>query len=720
MIRNISFVLLFLLPVGILIPHINDFIFLPSSQYSDIVITHYPNGIFLQKSIRFLGEIPLWSNTILSGYPFVANPLSGLHYPPGWLALLFPLPLGFNISLIIHIILGGVGVYFLARREGLATQTALFSGLIFESLPKIYSHVGAGHLTLVYAVCWTPWLLVCEGLSYNQKILRYILPGALIGVIALADIRWTAYALIIWLFYSLRLSRLLGYGQILSIRGKINQSKEWFVRILANSAFSLCIASPLLLPLAQFIGLSTRGQLTADDNLILSLPPSQLIGLMFPNIGGPAEWIVYPGVVTIELVIFGLFVRSIRIRSRFWVGIIIVSLVLSLGSYIPYLSSIFSIPGLNLLRVPPRIIFLTGLAFSITAGISFQGLLNFRKEYENCRKNYQDLAIFALTLFTVLLAVSVWFLVQNKLARIQFGWGAVFTIIFMIIYLLWKKQKLSEKILIVLVTSACLIDLIGVNALSLVFYPASNILSQGEKTAKFLSMREDLDPYRIYSPSYSLPQQTAVHYGFELTDGIDPLQINAYTRYMQYATGVQGSGYSVTIPPFANGTPATDNRGYIPDANKLGLLNVKYAVSEYPIIKSKLTLLARVDKTWIYENPLVLPRAWMQKEENPIGENFVSVSEIRIGLNEIQLRAKGPGLLVLSEIYYPGWEVTIDDKPGQISLVGGLLRGVSLSEGIHHVSMEFRPVLFFVGLMISLLAWIFLLIIALLWKKLIS
>ncbi len=41
---------------------------------------------------------------------------------------------------------------------------------------------------------------------------------------------------------------------------------------------------------------------------------------------------------------------------------------------------------------------------------------------------------------------------------------------------------------------------------------------------------------------------------------------------MEDATGVPSSGYSVTLPDFATGEPATDNIAYTPDADQLGLL----------------------------------------------------------------------------------------------------------------------------------------------------
>ena len=49
------------------------------------------------------------------------------------------------------------------------------------------------------------------------------------------------------------------------------------------------------------------------------------------------------------------------------------------------------------------------------------------------------------------------------------------------------------------------------------------------------------------------------------------------------------------------------------------------------------------------------------------------------------------GLLVVSETFYPGWDVTVDGRPQPIHEVFGALRGVVLDSGSHRVEMRYRP-----------------------------
>jgi hypothetical protein len=56
----------------------------------------------------------------------------------------------------------------------------------------------------------------------------------------------------------------------------------------------------------------------------------------------------------------------------------------------------------------------------------------------------------------------------------------------------------------------------------------------------------------------------------------------------------------------------------------------------------------------------------------------------------IETKANKPSVLVVSEIFYPGWEATIDGQPAQIHLTNYILRGVYLEDGSHRVEMRYR------------------------------
>jgi len=61
-----------------------------------------------------------------------------------------------------------------------------------------------------------------------------------------------------------------------------------------------------------------------------------------------------------------------------------------------------------------------------------------------------------------------------------------------------------------------------------------------------------------------------------------------------------------------------------------------------------------------------------------------------------------PGLVVLADIYYPGWELTIDGKPAPIYRVNRMMRGAAVPSGKHHLVYTYAPRWFRVGKTISL------------------
>jgi len=70
----------------------------------------------------------------------------------------------------------------------------------------------------------------------------------------------------------------------------------------------------------------------------------------------------------------------------------------------------------------------------------------------------------------------------------------------------------------------------------------------------------------------------------------------------------------------------------------------------------------------------------------------------------VEVEAASDALLVLSEVYYPGWRATVDGEPAPILRVDSILRAVPVPAGAHRVEMRFVPLSFWLGAGISGLA----------------
>ena len=86
----------------------------------------------------------------------------------------------------------------------------------------------------------------------------------------------------------------------------------------------------------------------------------------------------------------------------------------------------------------------------------------------------------------------------------------------------------------------------------------------------------------------------------------------------------------------------------------------------------------------------------------------------------LEAETNQPGFLVLSDLYYPGWEATVDGEPVPIYQANASVRAVPLDEGTHTVEFRFKPKPLLYGALISLISLISLvsaLVLVVVWKK---
>jgi len=682
---------LLLIPLIILIPGMNGFPY-PSSEanFSDISITHYPYAHYLRQIIIEQHRIPLWNSLILSGHPFAANPLSGLWYPPGWLALIIPLPFAFNLLVALHLIWGGLGMYALLRSEGLAHQSALFSAVIFEGLPKFFAHFGAGHLTLLFAIPWTPWLLWASRVSHLSTKSKFSWKeAAILGLIFVADVRWIVFAGLVWFFYTLSL---LDFSKKQLMLERIILKS---IHVLMQSLIAVFLTAPFLFLFLEFTQYSSRVQMSFMDITSYSLPVSQLLGLIFPSFGGFHEWMLYTGafgfIFIVLIMVYGLYPP----RSRFWLWCLLISLLFSLEPMQPFFEFIESVPVLNLLRVPTRTLFLSGICIAILSGYNLQILIG---SLSNDIKRRVRLALFGILAFVISISFASW--LYEKELSINFLWGTIFFFIAILWIFIRLNTRLKTEFWTLGLFLIVMLDL-GVVDHSL-FYLRSvkQIFSEGQAVADWLVSEPGL--FRVYSPSYSIPQHTAANYHLQLSDGVDPMQLASYVKYMEAASGVPVTGYTVTLPPFENGVPSTANKNNKPDLIKLGMLNIGYLTSAYELDLDGLVLINQYGDSYLYRNEYVYPRAWMAKTNSHDLDEIIPLDIQYWSSDQIVIEAQGSGVLVLSELAYPGWQVFVDGKKNQMDTVFGILRSVRLrGSGNHIVVFSYQPIWLYIGLTLS-------------------
>jgi len=665
------------------------FAFWRPAAFTDLLVSHYPNAELVRRSLSIWGQVPLWNPSILSGAPFDADPLSGLFYPPYWLGILLPAGLGFNLVFLLHLAWAGWGAATLAESEGVGRAGRIFAGALFAGAPKLIGHIGLGHLTLVAAVAWTPWALLAAGKAAEAVrdpgagwVRRFAGAGAVLGLVFLADPRWMIPSGLAAALYAL--------GRLVRERPPARREAA---RALAGAGlfgvFAAGVAAVMALPLIEFVSLATRANLTGAERLAMQLPVAQLAGLFSPELGGWPEWMTYSGILTVGLGIGAIL--AWKRNARFWLIIVLLAWILSLGDQTPAQAILDAlIPGAGLLRVPPRFLLLSALGLALLAGMGLDGLIASRPQGRLPTEAVGPLGVGLGLVVMAALRAS-----QGGLPAGLAGAAALGAIA-----ALWTVATLAraQRLLAPGLMLIAAVDLVWVGFSLLEVRDETTALSEREAIVE--AAIEAPAGERTFSPSYSIPQQTASRLGLELADGVNPLQLRGYVQAAAEATGFDPGEYSVTLPPLAGEDLRQDWQPVL-DLERLGLLSIGTIVSDYPLETAGLEEPTVVDGVQLYPNPQVRPRAWVEPQTSASEGEWSRVRSWDWTPNRIVVQAEGPGNVVFGEIAYPGWSATVDGQPASLERAHDILRAVGIPSGEHTIALEFRPWRLMAGIAIT-------------------
>jgi hypothetical protein len=601
----------------------------------------------------------------------------------------FPGAIAFNILFWIHLTWAGLGAWALAREEGLSKWGAVLVGIVFAGTPKFVAHIALGHVGLVSAVSWTPWAFLLTAKTLRQirtqgKWLKWsALTGAVLGLVFRADPRWSI--------------PLIGFAAAYGIRNTLrdrktereNLSRIVFAGVVAG-LFAAAIAACLGLPLWEFLRESTRSGINVADRAIFSLPLEGLLGTV-SILDGTPEWLAYFGASV--LVIAVLSMRNPDRRPWFWIGVSFFSTLLALGPATPLFNFMSAIPGADVLRVPARFLFISALGWATLAGYGLDTLTSNKDEIKT-----RAVKIWLFVLTSLILVVNIGIGIIGGVNSIrQLGPMITAMLVFALISI-FIADRISLRRLIPLILVVVVVDLLWINVGLIQPKSTEGILS--DHSGLTSALQSDHGKSRVFSPSYSVPQPRAVINGVELADGVNPLQLTAYRDYMEAAVGLDAGAYDVTLPSYPDGNPSTP-WGFRVEREALGRLNVEWIASDYPLDDDSLTLSGIVDGVYVYRLNGSRTRAWLERGSSDNGQDWQPISITQWTPNWIRLQAAGPGVVVLSEVAYPGWRVLVDGEPSTLITVDGLFRAVELDSGEHEVVFQFYPTTLIWGIAIS-------------------
>ncbi|MBV8086718.1 MAG: YfhO family protein [Chloroflexi bacterium] len=102
------------------------------------------------------------------------------------------------------------------------------------------------------------------------------------------------------------------------------------------------------------------------------------------------------------------------------------------------------------------------------------------------------------------------------------------------------------------------------------------------------------------------------------------------------------------------------------------------------------------------DQPFTVPDSWLQNEASPDDPpDQVQLQAFQPEEVAVSTQSASAAFLVLSESYYPGWQVSVDGVPQRLMAADELFQAVHLGAGSHEVEFRFQPHSFVAGAAIS-------------------
>jgi len=341
----------------------------------------FPYHCFFRESI-LAGQLPLWNPYIYGGMSFIGCLQSAIFYPLNWLLLWIPAPWAITASVLLHVYLLGAFTYLLLKQWGsgdfgalLGATTMMLSG--FTACRMEYP-------TVLAAATWLPLLIALIDQYLEEGRSWFFLPLVVAVDLCAGHLQITLISLGFAFAYAL-----MRFHERRKGAPTVTNAGQSLWRLTFAMLTGVLLAAPQLLPTWETLINSTRSTVSFDFASIYSLPPWQMITLLFPNCFGNPNRSFYWGdanfwELTAYTGIIGLLFASSAIsgwsrskekaanntRVLFLCAMAILGLVISLGKFTPLYGWLYrAIPGFASFKGPGRCLFVFVFAISLLVGI---------------------------------------------------------------------------------------------------------------------------------------------------------------------------------------------------------------------------------------------------------------------------------------------------------------------------------------------------------------
>ncbi len=695
--------------------------------WEDFIYYYYPTKNFAATAFA-AGHFPFWNPYTFSGMPFLADIQNAVLYLPHVVFALFAgdrlSPVLVEYMVIAHFLFAGIGMTALARYLKLDLPAAAAAGAFFMLSGFMVTH--AIHQTVIASVSWLPLITLLSLQSFEEGgWSRVPLAGAALAMAIFAGFPQVFYYVFLFegclfLFVIVRAAR---------TGGGFGAALQPLARAAAITAVALGLAAIQLLPTMELAPQSERAAITFEKSLEGSLSWGQLLTLLVPKYFGVSsaegyqywgpgpywhywETCIYLGIPTLLLLILGAGSMKGRPVFQFMAAMAGLSLLVGLGDSFFLHRILFDIlPGYAKFRNPARATLLLAFGGSLVAGLGVQELLAggaARAGEQLRRKVLLAVALVLLPLLLVKAGVfsdAFQFLRNPRIAAMVSTEATTALVIALFasgILVLAVRKTLAAFPAVLLLLAVWFVDiyLFGFSQNNGTENPAE-YFHRTDALVRPLLEEGKHELFRINSREGSAML-------FDRNQGMmDPLFLM--------------EGYT----PLA----LTDRWPAVADPEaSFDLLNTRYRIR---VDKQRQTMGLEVRTTYLPRvffagaGRVCSSRAELERYMQQPGFDYrrrvglerplpfalpestaapsAPVRVTRYELNRIEASADAPvpGALIFSELYYPGWNATVDGVEQPVYRADGCLRAVPVPAGLHTVVLNFLPPPFLYGAWIS-------------------
>lgn len=312
------------------------------------------------------GRLPLWNPYSASGEPWLANPQTGVFYPPAWLFVVLPFATAYTLFLLLHLVILGWGAYLLfARRASPGAAMVGAVALIFSGPVLSLLDISGAFATLA----WVPFALWCAAVGAWRR-------GAL--ALALAFLAGEPFF------------AALAAAMYVITAGATRPKGGRVMPIVLAGVCAFGISAVQLLPFLEYVRLSDRaGAMDAADVFRESMPlrdwprivvpPALDESAIDPSLGQHFIPVIYIGIAVAVLALVGLTTIRTRREVVGWIAMLGFAVMVSAGPLF-----LAKLPVI-LFRYPARLVPFAALAI---AGLAVAGWERLRVD-----KRWLDLII---------------------------------------------------------------------------------------------------------------------------------------------------------------------------------------------------------------------------------------------------------------------------------------------------------------------------------------